>query len=91
MINLSLLSILLCPLLRAVPLAFGTLALLSACLPGGRLGQLSETELHRELSECRIIRNQSTSKGVACGNYGRECERRVKRDGKYRDCISRQS
>ncbi len=65
----------------------GTLILLgTACGPLTEIAALSESELRSELTECAAIANPSNSKTIACQNFRRECEKRVKRDGRYRDC-----
>jgi hypothetical protein len=42
--------------------------------------------LRAELNECNNIARPSNSKAIACQNFRHECETRMDRDGKYRDC-----
>ena len=67
---------------------FAAMALLSitACGPMTKIAALSESELRAELTECHNIANPSNSKAIGCQNFKRECEKRVKDDGRYRDC-----
>jgi|APSaa5957512493_1039668.scaffolds.fasta_scaffold147591_2 hypothetical protein len=62
------------------------LVLLSSCGPLTKIGAMSEPELRSELTQCAAIPNPSNSKAIACQNFNRECEKRVNRDGKFRDC-----
>lgn len=67
-------------------LLLGACLFFAACSPRGKLASLSESDLRAELSECNNIANPSNSKAIACQNFRRECESRMDRDGKYRDC-----
>jgi len=58
----------------------------TACEPRGRMATYTESELRAELSECASILNPSVNKKVSCGNISRQCQKRVKADGKYRKC-----
>lgn len=63
-----------------------TLLPLTACGPLTEIAALSDSDLRAELTQCHAIPNPSNSKAIACQNFTRECEKRVKQDGKYRDC-----
>lgn len=67
-------------------LLLGACLLLAACGPRGRLASLDESVLRAELNECNNIARPSNSKAIACQNFRHECETRMDRDGKYRDC-----
>ncbi|MDA0688566.1 MAG: hypothetical protein O2948_07960 [Proteobacteria bacterium] len=67
-------------------LTLGACLLVAACGPQGKFASLSESDLRAELSECNNIAKPSNSKAVACQNFRHECESRMDRDGKYRDC-----
>lgn len=60
-----------------------TVLALSACGPMTKIAALSDTELRTELAECHSIANPSNSKAIGCQNFKRECEKRVKQDGRY--------
>lgn len=64
----------------------GLVLFLWACGPLTEIAALSESELRAELAECASIANKSNSKTIACQNFVRECEKRVKQDGRYRAC-----
>ena len=74
-----------CQVIRNVA-SLAVVLLLAACGPMGKHAMLSESELSAELTECRNIANPSNSKAIACQNFRHECESRMDRDGKYRDC-----
>jgi len=59
---------------------------LIACGPLTEIAAMSDSELRSELAQCHAIPNPSNSKAIACQNFTRECEKRVRNDGKYRDC-----
>lgn len=58
----------------------------SSCGPSGQFTGLTESQLRAELTACNNIANPSNRKAIACGNYRHECESRMERDGKFRDC-----
>ena len=60
--------------------------LTTGCGPMGSMAGLAENELRRELAECAAIASPSNAKAIACQNFQRECERRVKDDGMQRNC-----
>ncbi|NKB31632.1 MAG: hypothetical protein GKR91_00845 [Pseudomonadales bacterium] len=62
------------------------LLFLIACGPLTEIAALSDSELRSEMAQCHAIPNPSNSKAIACQNFTRECEKRVKKDGKYRNC-----
>ncbi len=70
--------------LTAVSVCLGLLV--SGCGPSGQFTALSEAELRAELTACNNIANPSNRKAIACGNFRRECESRMERDGKFRNC-----
>lgn len=69
-----------------VTLSLVACLLVIACGPKGKFASLSESDLRAELNECNNIANPSNSKAIACQNFRHECESRMNRDGKYRDC-----
>jgi len=60
--------------------------MLSGCGPLTEIATMSDADLRGELTQCHAIPNPLNSKAVACQNFTRECEKRVKKEGKYRDC-----
>lgn len=62
------------------------LFILAACGPIGKQAALSERELRAELTQCTNIKNPSNFKAISCQGFVHECEKRMKRDGKYRNC-----
>ena len=62
------------------------LLLLVSCGPLGKMANVSEADLRSEMRECANIANLSNSKAIACGNFARECRKRVSADGLYRLC-----
>ena len=59
---------------------------LIACGPMTKIAGMSDAELRAEMAECHNIANPSNSKAISCQNFKRECEKRVRDDGRYREC-----
>ncbi|PCH59558.1 MAG: hypothetical protein COC19_06950 [SAR86 cluster bacterium] len=60
--------------------------ILTACSGETAQSVLSENELRTEIAKCNNIRSPSNFKGMACQNFQKECEKRVKKDDRRRDC-----
>lgn len=58
----------------------GCAFLLTACDSGGKYASYSDQKVKKEYIDCSNSgRNMSPARGVACGNYEKECERRKKK------------
>lgn len=73
-------------ILKLSPAYIVSAIIVAACGPLTEIAALSDSDLRAELVQCHAIPNPSNSKAIACQNFTRECEKRVKQDGKYRDC-----
>jgi hypothetical protein len=56
-------------------------ALLSAC--GNGIAKVSDDDLRNKVQECDYAMNQSAAEHLVCENYHRECNRRLKSEGRF--------
>lgn len=55
--------------------------LLAAC--GSNMSDLSDDKLRKEVYACDYAVNLSPSDAIVCGNYHRECKRRLKDESRF--------
>ncbi len=57
-------------------------ALLAGCDHGGPSAKIPDAELRTKWRDCKLQQNPSRIMVLACENYERECQRRLKRGNK---------
>jgi len=57
------------------------LIVLSAC--GNDIARIDDDDLRKKVQECDYAMNMSAAEHQVCGNYHRECKRRLKSEGRF--------